>query len=104
MQEPVGDTANVARFAPKANLGPHAPAFLTSRFLLLSRPVPDTSWTISTLSDITPAEVSAVNVALGVGLGMTLVMVFILYLLQRRRIIAQIQGDQQGYARGTAAQ
>jgi len=89
MQEPVGDTANVARFAPKANLGPHAPAFLTSRFLLLSRPVPDTSWTISTLSDITPVEVSAVNVALGVGLGMTLVMVFILYLLQRRRIIAQ---------------
>lgn len=89
MQEPVGDTANIARFAPKANMGPHAPAFLTSRFLLLSRPVPDTSWTISTLSDITPAEVSAVNVALGVGLGMTLVMVFILYLLQRRRIVAQ---------------
>ncbi|KLU21133.1 hypothetical protein EOS_38175 [Caballeronia mineralivorans PML1(12)] len=88
-QKPEGDMASIARFASDAILGPHAPSFLTSRFLLLSRPVPGTSWTINTLSDIKSARVAAVNVALGVGSGMTLVTVFALYLLQRRRIIAQ---------------
>jgi two-component system C4-dicarboxylate transport sensor histidine kinase DctB len=88
-QEPEGNTASIARFASDADLGAHAPPFLASRFLLLSRPVPGTSWTINTLSDIKSAKVAAVNVAVGVGSGMTLVMVFVLYLLQRRRIIAQ---------------
>jgi two-component system, NtrC family, C4-dicarboxylate transport sensor histidine kinase DctB len=44
---------------------------------------------ISSLSDIRSARVAALNVALGVGLGMTLIAVFILYLLQRRRTVAQ---------------
>jgi len=88
-QKPEGDMASIARFASNANLDAHAPPFLTSRFLLLSRPVPGTSWTINTLSDIESAKVAAVNVALWVGSGMTLVTVFVLYLLQRRRIIAQ---------------
>lgn len=84
-----GDLTHIATFASDANLSPDAPAFLTSRFLLLSRPVPGTSWTISAMSDISAAEVAAVNVAIGVGLGMALIAVFALYLLQRRRIIAQ---------------
>ncbi|WP_254074022.1 cache domain-containing protein, partial [Burkholderia sp. S171] len=88
-QTPEGERAQIARFAPNADLGPHAPAFLRSRFLMLSRPMADTSWMISSLSDIRSARVAALNVALGVGLGMTLIAVFILYLLQRRRIVAQ---------------
>jgi two-component system C4-dicarboxylate transport sensor histidine kinase DctB len=88
-QTPEGEQAQTARFAPDADLGPHAPAFLRSRFLILSRPMSDTSWMISSLSDIRSARVAALNVALGVGLGMTLIAVFILYLLQRRRTVAQ---------------
>jgi two-component system C4-dicarboxylate transport sensor histidine kinase DctB len=88
-QTPEGDRAYIARSASDADLGPHAPAFLRSRFLLLSRPMADTNWTISSLSDIRSARVAALNVALGVGLGMTLIAVFVLYLLQRRRIVAQ---------------
>jgi two-component system C4-dicarboxylate transport sensor histidine kinase DctB len=88
-QGPEGDSANIGAFARDANLGPHPPAFLTSRFLLLSRPMSSTGWTISTMSDIRPAEIAALNVALGVGMGMTLVAVFAMYLLQRRRIIEQ---------------
>jgi two-component system, NtrC family, C4-dicarboxylate transport sensor histidine kinase DctB len=88
-QRPISNIATIAKFAPNADLGPHPPHFLASRFLLVSRPVSGTDWTISTLSDIKSAEVAAANVALGVGLGMALITVFVLYLFQRRRIIAQ---------------
>ena len=84
-----GEQTNIAKFAPDADLCPRAPAFLKSKFLLLSRAVPGTHWTISVMSNISSAEVAAVNVAVGVGLGMALIGVFALYLLQRRRIIAQ---------------
>jgi two-component system C4-dicarboxylate transport sensor histidine kinase DctB len=88
-QKPQGDLANIGSFARNVRLGAGAPAFLSSRFLLLSRPISGTTWTISTMSDIRSAEVAAFNVAAGVGLGMALIAVFALYLLQRRRIIAQ---------------
>lgn len=84
-----GDNADFGAFVPEANLGPHPPVFLTSRFLLLSRQMSGTNWTISTMSEIRSAEIPALNVALAVGMGMTLVAVFALYLLQRRRIIEQ---------------
>lgn len=88
-REPVSADASIATFAPGADLGQPGPRLLSSRFLLVSRPVGDTDWHIITLSNIKSAQVAAGNVALGVGLAMALAMVFSLYLLQRRRIIAQ---------------
>jgi len=79
----------VERFASYVDLRRNIPALLGPRFLAVSRPVSGTDWKIVTLSNIKPAESGALNVAIGTGLGLAFVTVFILFVLQRRRIIAQ---------------
>jgi two-component system C4-dicarboxylate transport sensor histidine kinase DctB len=79
----------VERFASYVDLRRNIPALLGPRFLAVSRPVSGTDWKIVTLSNIKPAESAALNVAIGTGLGLAFVTVFILFVLQRRRIIAQ---------------
>ena len=79
----------VERFASYVDLRRKIPALLGPRFLAVSRPVSGTDWKIVTLSNIKPAESAALNVAIGTGLGLAFVTVFVLFVLQRRRIIAQ---------------
>ncbi|WP_158898000.1 ATP-binding protein [Burkholderia sp. L27(2015)] len=79
----------VERFASYVDLRRSIPALLGPRFLAVSRPVSGTDWKIVTLSNIKPAESAALNVAVGTGLGLAFVTVFVLFVLQRRRIIAQ---------------
>lgn len=86
---PAGAGAHIETFAPSADSGQIGRRFLASHFLLLDWPVPGTGWHIVTLSNIQPAQVVAVNAAVGVALGMALIMVLSLYLIQRRRIIKQ---------------
>jgi two-component system C4-dicarboxylate transport sensor histidine kinase DctB len=87
--ETFGTPALYATYAGRPKPGRDLPARLGRRFLAVSRPVSGTDWNIVTLSNIEPAEAAALNVAVGAGLGLAFVTVFILFVLQRRRIVAQ---------------
>lgn len=58
-------------------------------FVVVSRTVAGTDWRIMSLTDIAPARKSARYAALVAALGLSLAMIGTLYVLQRRRAIAQ---------------
>jgi two-component system C4-dicarboxylate transport sensor histidine kinase DctB len=58
-------------------------------FVVVSRTVAGTDWRIMSLNDIGPARKSARYAALVAALGLSLAMIATLYVLQRRKVIAQ---------------
>lgn len=75
---------------PAAN--PHSASTGNARqnkFVVVSRLVSGTDWRIMSLTDIAPARKSASYAALVAALGLSLAMSVTLYVLQRRKVIAQ---------------
>ncbi|MGN6315895.1 sensor histidine kinase [Trinickia sp.] len=60
-----------------------------TEFVVVSRPVSGTEWRIMSLTDIGPARKSARYAALVTALGLSLAIIGTLYVLQRRKVIAQ---------------
>ncbi len=60
-----------------------------TEFVVVSRTVSGTEWRIMSLTDVAPARKSARYAALVTALGLALAMIGTLYVLQRRKVIAQ---------------
>jgi len=65
------------------------PGTRRSEFVVVSHIMPGTDWRIMSLTDIEPARKSARYAALVAALGLSLATIATLYLLQRRKVIAQ---------------
>ncbi|MGG1945754.1 ATP-binding protein [Trinickia sp. NRRL B-1857] len=74
---------------PNSLLGGTAHEQRAIDFVVVSRTVAGTDWRIMSLTDIAPARKSARYAALVAALGLSLAMIGTLYVLQRRRAIAQ---------------
>lgn len=81
--------AEIDAISPGDPLAASEPATQRNEFVVVNRTVSGTDWRIMSLTDIAPARKSARYAALVAALGLSLATIVALYLLQRRKVIAQ---------------
>ncbi len=81
--------AEIDAISPDNSLAANPAGKRRSEFVVVSRIVSGTDWRIMSLTDIAPARKNARYAALVAALGLSLATIATLYLLQRRKVLAQ---------------
>jgi two-component system C4-dicarboxylate transport sensor histidine kinase DctB len=82
-------TAEIDAISPNDRIVSGAAGAHRNEFVVVSRVVSGTDWRIMSLTDVAPARKSARYAALVAALGLSLAIIATLYVLQRRKVIAQ---------------